>query len=233
MKFKYYHGTSSIFLESIRKNGLGKINPNLDLNLLDVLKYLRTIAEKNISKSEDYLKLQETTFAMCNQVFLKKENENGEFKTFNFRHTNIHVSLSKERAITHIAINKYGSEILGRCIDIYKLLKFSNVEFEIPVNINKFGFEKYIDSDPKRIIIEILEVDENRLDKDDGKTAKEALDYLRTQIPRLDKETKFNFFQYCNFELLCPIEPKHLKFYELDFEGYPGNVDFEYTLSKI
>ena len=233
MKFKFYHGTSSIFLSSIKENGLGKINPNTDLKLLDVLKYLRNLAEKNLLSNERYLKLQETTYAMCKQAFLEKPTEDGKTKTFNFRHTNIHIALSKERAITHVVNNKYGSEILDRCIEIYKLLKSSNIKFEIPKNINQFGFENYIESDPKRIIIEILEIDENGLNKDDGKTAKEALDYLRTQIPKLDEETKFYFFQRCNFELLYPIESKYLKFYELDFDGYPGDMDFEYTLSKI
>lgn len=32
-KFEYYHGTSTVFLDSIKRTGLGGINPNIEWNL--------------------------------------------------------------------------------------------------------------------------------------------------------------------------------------------------------
>ncbi len=39
-EYKYYHGTSTVFLEYILKNGLGGINPNLKFKNLELLKFL-------------------------------------------------------------------------------------------------------------------------------------------------------------------------------------------------
>ena len=55
MRFKYYHGTSTIFLDSIRKHGLGTINPNTDQKNLDVLKFLFQLSEKHLSTNPEFI----------------------------------------------------------------------------------------------------------------------------------------------------------------------------------
>jgi hypothetical protein len=233
MKFKYYHGTSSIFLNSIKENGLGKINPNIDYKNLDVLIFLKNIAEENLMQNEGYLKLRDTTIAMANQTFLKLIDEKGNLQTLNYKHDGIYVAITRQRAAIYSSLNKYGSEILERIINIYKLLKEMNIEFQIPEEINLFEIEKYIDCNPEPIIIEIIEIDDSNLEKEDGKTAEEALDFLRIEIPKMSEKTKFEFLQVCNFKIINPIEPKYLKFYKLEFEGHPIDKNFEFTLSKI
>ncbi|MGB1019437.1 MAG: hypothetical protein ACPGVH_10195, partial [Chitinophagales bacterium] len=58
MDFKFYHGTSNIFLDSIKENGLGGLNPSIDFNLIEVLKYLRSKAETYLLKDKDYIQMQ-------------------------------------------------------------------------------------------------------------------------------------------------------------------------------
>ena len=233
MKFKYYHGTSSIFLNSIKENGLGKINPNIDYKNLDVLIFLKNFAEEHLIRNEDYLKLRDTTIAMANQTFLKLIDEKGNLQTLNYRHDGIYVAISRQRAAIYSSINKYGSEILERCVVLYKLLQNHEIQFQIPDDINLFKIEKYIDCIPEPIIVEIDNIEDWNLEKEDGKTAEEALEFLRLEIPKMSEKIKFEFLQGCNFKILNYIEPKYLKFYKMEFEGHPVDGNFEFTLSKI
>lgn len=177
MEFKYFHGTSTIFLDSIKANGLGKINPNIDFRNLDVLKYLTNIAENNIRNNSEYLILRDTCLAMVNQTALRVNHENGNSTLLNYRHDGIYVAISLQRAVIYSAFNKFGSEILERCVMLYKLLEKLGIMFQIPENLNLFGIEKYLDCHPSPIIVEITKIDDENLESEHGRKAKEALDF--------------------------------------------------------
>lgn len=55
MEHLFYHGTSSLFLRSIKKNGLGGINPNIDYKLLELLRFLYELSESKLQDNNDYL----------------------------------------------------------------------------------------------------------------------------------------------------------------------------------
>jgi hypothetical protein len=230
---KYYHGTSTIFLESIRKNGLGAINPNIDFNNLKVLSYLKDKCERHLIDNKDYEKIRATTIAMAKQSYLPIKDIDGNTHIMNYQHDGIYVSMSRLRAAIYVVTNKYGSEILARCIDLLKLLKNANIDIAIPDEINQFNIIQYIDYDVKPIVIEV----KNLLDKDllleNGGSATEQLNFIRAKLPSMREEFKFVFLQSCNFRILKPISPENLVFYELDYEGYPGTKQFEITLGKI
>ncbi len=233
MKFKYYHGTSSIFLDLIQKFGLGGINPNIIFKNLDVLKFLYNEAEKFLTNNPEYLTVRATTKAMTTQGTIDYINSNGNIQQGHFRHHNTYVALSKLRAITYASQNKYGSEILSRCVHIIELLQSINVKVEIPPDLNLFGIDKMSNRMAEPILIEISEIHDNDLCKEDGKTAKEALDFLRVIMPTLTAMEKLVFFQHCNFELLKPIPSDKLRFYKLTTKGVPGTENFSYKLIEL
>jgi len=233
MDFKYYHGTSTIFLDSIRNNGLGTINPNIDFKNLEVLAFLKNKCEKYIVDNENYKKIRASTIAMVNQSHLQFVDKNGNSQIVNFRHNGIYVSMSRIKAATYAASNKSGSEILERCITLYKLLKKKNIEFSIPEKINLFNIEQYIDHDAKPIIVEVQFVPDDMLELEKGGSAKEQLNFIRKSIPTMKERFKYIFLQECNFRLLEPISPERLKFYKLDYEGEISTNTFEITLERI
>ena len=49
-----FHGTSTIFLESIIENGLGGRNPIKDLNLFELANEVYTLSEKYLKDTELY-----------------------------------------------------------------------------------------------------------------------------------------------------------------------------------
>lgn len=61
MKHIFYHGTSSLFLRSIHKYGLGGINPNKEWKLLELLVYLYEISESRLQGNKEYAKIRDST----------------------------------------------------------------------------------------------------------------------------------------------------------------------------
>jgi len=232
MVFKYFHGTSTIFLDSIIKHGLGTINPSVELRNLEVLKFLFGLCENRIPHNSRYQKLRDTSWAMAHQGSNEHVDEFGNAVSLNYRHDGIHVSLSRIRAATYSVLNKYGSEILERCIQLYQILLDEGIKVKIPSEIDLFNFRQYIDVETKPIMIEVRGVPDQDLEKEDGKTAKEALDFLRREIPKMSPKREFEFLQYCNFKLLQPVPVEQLRFFEIEYEGHPGK-NFEITLCKI
>ena len=230
MTFTYYHGTSDIFLDSIRKNGLGKINPNIDNNHLETLRGLFELSETHLIDNEEYRKIRDTTNAMVNQAkLIFKENPD---EVYNFKHDGIFISLSEAKAIVYACNNIYGSEILTRAISLMNLLDSAEIDYsKIGNAINKF--QDYRTSPPKPIVVKINKVNEYNLDKEDGKTAKEALDFLRNINHLLNEKEKFEFYQHCNFKILEPINSNYLEFYSVKCNGKIGQDDFNYKMKRI
>jgi hypothetical protein len=233
MDFKFYHGTSSIFLESIRECGLGGINPNIEYRNLDLLKFLSAESEKHLLDNEEYLKIRNSVVAMARQTDLIIRTDTGEDLVFNYRHDGIYVSLTRERAVIYACINGYGSEILAYSIDMYLKLKNKFKNFQLPNELNRFGIEKFVNKKHKSILIEIDGLNETELETEYGDDAKILLDKLRIKIPNMSPKEKFELLQYANFKLLTPVPIDKIRFFEIDFDGHPGDRDFAWTLSRI
>lgn len=234
MQFIFYHGTSSLFLPSILKNGLGGINPSIELKTLELLEYLFNDAEKHLTNNQEYLLLQKATYAMVNQSSIRVKTKDDYEQTCHFTHQNIYVALSEYRAVVHAVMNAYGSEIVSRCVKIYALLKKAIPNYHVPQGLNLIEIDSIVSSQNHPIIIKIkgTDVNEELIEKEDGKTAKEALDFLRRTIPLLPDQLKPEFLQHCNFQLLSPIPKEKLRVYKIRYTGNFNN-DFDYHLVPV
>ncbi len=232
VKFKYYHGTRAMFLESIRKHGLGGVNPNIDFKNLDVLKYLAQVAEQNLRSVPYYEKIRDTTLAMAGQTKMELKDENGEAMLLNYKHDVMYVAHSRMRAAIYACLNKYGSEIIEKCLILIDLFKQQGVAYCIPEEINQFKIESLMGIESKPIIIEVLNLEDEFLAEETGQF-KNILKMIRAKWPTLSEKQRFEFSQFVNFRVLKVIEPANLKFYEMDYEGHPRTGNFEFTLSPI
>ena len=231
MKFEFYHGTSDLFLKSIQEKGLGGINPNYEYKHLDTLRFLYELAERYLCHDLDFLQMRDTTNAMVKQCKLQI-TVNGKNEILNFNHDGIYIALSIQRAICYATSTIYGSEIVHTSIRLMELLD----KIQIDYSNADLAIESFITMrkmNPKPIIIKIRDIDENNLDKEDGKTAKEALDFLRSIHNSLSEKQRFEFYQFCNFKILEPIPVQKLEFYKLDYLGKFAQPDFNYKLTEI
>lgn len=233
MNFKYYHGTSSIFLDSIAEFGLGGINPNLKYKNLELLKYLSEQSEIHLINNAEYLKSREPILAMAQQTDLEIDNPNGDNVFFNYRHDGIYVAFTRERAAIYACTDRYGSEILEYCIKLFRLLKNKFKNFVLPEDLNLFGIENYLNYEQRPIMVEATGVMDEDLEIENGREASAILKELREIIPKLSKREKFEKLQFINFKILKPIPPERLRFFEIEYSSHPKYMDFEWTMTEI
>lgn len=233
MNFKYYHGTSDIFLDSIVEFGLGGINPNLKFKNLELLQFLFNECEKNKLSKYEYLIGRENIVGMVNQTTVEFVMPNGKKVLTNYQHDKPYVGITRERALIYACDNKYGSEILEYCIMLYKFLKELDINFKLPKELNLFGIENYIDKEHKPILIELIGIKDSELETEFGKSGSEYLSDLRQNFKKLSPKELDVKMVYSNFKLLKPIFIDRMKIYEIEFEGKIGKPDFDFTLSLI
>lgn len=233
MKFRFYHGTSSIFLNSIIEFGLGGINPNIKYKNLELLQYLSSECERKIPNKKEYLVIRDASLGMANQKPVEFKTPDGGTFIGNYEHKKIYVGLTLQRAIMYACDNKYGSEILEYCIKLFEFLKEDDINFNLPSELNLFNIEKYMNKEHKPILIRIDEIKENELETEFGKNGTEYLADLRKLLPTLNEMDFHKKLGYSNFRLLKPIQIERMKIYEVDFDGKIGTEDFEFTMTEI
>ena len=144
----FYHTTSAFYIKSIKDNGLGSINPNINFNLLPFLKEMLDIAETKIPENIQLNKLSFTTKKMLNL---------NEKSTSLLNDSRVHLYPSLDLAIKH-SKNKYGSQVLSRCIDFYTLLKKNNLTQLIKKSNIPFSIEELIEEKPENYILELKNI---------------------------------------------------------------------------
>ncbi|CAM3812002.1 hypothetical protein FLGE108171_15640 [Flavobacterium gelidilacus] len=232
-EFRYFHGTSRIFLDSIIEFGLGGINPNFKYKNLELLSFLTKEAENSLLENKEYLHLQEAVVAMSEQRFYDFKLPNGQtFKT-NYKHDGIYVGVTKGRALTYACLNRFGSEILEHCILLYKIFKAVDENFKLPTELNLFQIEKYIGMEHKPILIELRGIMDSEVEAENGENGVDKLNHLRDLMPKLNRKELDIMMSYSNFKLLNPIGKERMKFYEIEFEGTIGKDDFDFTMTEI
>ncbi len=104
LKVTLYHGTNSIFMDSILEKGLGYCNPISDLNVKATAAAVFELAKEHISESILYQK----NFVSFNKM-IKQEVT----KSFNYQHGQTYLSPSMETASNYAVSNLYGSEFVS------------------------------------------------------------------------------------------------------------------------
>lgn len=232
MNFTYFHGTSTLFLNSILETGLGTINPNIQHNNLVLLEYIFELCELNLKNFEKYSPLiRDTTLAMVKQTKLIIQID-GEEKELNFKHQGIYVALSEARAIVYAVKNKLGSEILQRCHLLIGFLKEKKVDFEIPKKLDYYNILNINLQGLKPIVLKIEYINDDDLIQENDYEAKEFLIKLRKIMPFLSEKDKYEQLQYFNFRIKKPILASLIKPYYIEYTGELGKANFNYRLKS-
>lgn len=230
---EFYHCTSDIFLDSIKKNGLGKINPNFDLNLLELLSYVDRIANENLPNNESLKSLDFTTQLMINQEIRKVDKEIYNVDILNFKHDGLFLSLGDLAAITHSYYNKYGSEILNRIMQIIKLLDDNEIDFTIPQTIDKLDILSLINKTPKPIFIKIKSLDYNFLFNDRDIPMGIVMEKIENKLKATSEKVLFHFKQTTVFKYIKTVDQENFEAYYIEYEGHPTDSNFEYYLTSV
>ncbi|WP_158825684.1 hypothetical protein [Mucilaginibacter lacusdianchii] len=224
----FWHGTSTIFFETIRQTGLGTISPAKDYKLLEMLAFLYSnIQENNIWHPvlDNNCASIEATIAQGDMVH--------EGRLLNYRHDGSYVSTSPLRAAYYACLNMVGSELLEKCLILLSVLINAGSDPKFPEGLDVMRIRQHLEKPAKPIMIEVLSVPDEALLLEDGRDAAGILKQMREAFPKLSPQEQFEQLQFCNFCIVEPIPTQYLRFYNVDFSGSPKSRDFEYYLTRI
>jgi hypothetical protein len=218
-----YHGTSTLFIDSIMKSGLGAVNPIQEWKVLELSKEVYDLS---------VIHLQETGLFQVSSSSFKAMTEQKNSGSFNFQHGSTYLSPCKQTA-AHYAIRKrYGSEILTYTIDFLKDL----LNLDIPY-VKKELFIKYrdifgfIEACPSPLLIQVSNIDKSSLLDEHGGDPKENIKEIEDLFIE-DSSLIETYLQQCNFRLTTPIPVINLKFWLINVQRFDPLWP-EYNLYQI
>ena len=110
-----YHGTSSTFLSSILRSGLGAANPLTGLRALEFLSTIVDVGGDGLWAGSTIAGEEMDIRRMVEQ----KVTGGG----FNYRHGSTYLTPSRFTAVSYARSNRYGSEILSNALVMFERLR--------------------------------------------------------------------------------------------------------------
>jgi hypothetical protein len=201
LKFKLYHGTSSLFLNSIIENGLGGINPVKEMNLLE-------LSQEIFALSTEYLH-DTPIFRLSGESFKRMTEQT--VAAWNFQHGDTYLTPFKDTACSYAINKRYGSEILSYTLNFIQELINKDINY---VKSDLYlKYQKVFDLlkiNPAPLLIEIQNIDAKSLLSEHGKSPDD--NYVR--ISRIIKENPNDFPKYLgqtNFRIKESVNLNNLK----------------------
>jgi len=183
MKIPLYHGTSSLFLDSIKNEGLGKINIVNKHDLITPLNEIYQILKNSI---EHWKRNGWYVENMINQKTSRASN---------WQHGQVYLSPSLQKAPSYAQSNNYGSEFVSQIIRMYNELKKNNLNYVMQNDYINSILDKVYDP----IVIKVSNLPISILECEAGLSINEQIDIINQS---LDIETEC---QMLNFRLISPV----------------------------
>ena len=152
-----YHGTSTLFLDSIKQHGLGAIDPIRENRVLETTSELYQFAIANKVQNHDSLLV---LMGHINRIINQVSTSNS-----NFQHGQVYVTTEGYKAKSYACDRRFGSEAISLTILLIELLRELGLD---PVVNNPFLLET-MKNNYRPIIIELNNVSvKNLLTEQDG-----------------------------------------------------------------
>jgi|GEM_PF-7015431 len=226
-----YHGTSTLFLESIKESGLGAVNPVEKYRLHELLAYLTSECELRTPDDLDFNRTKRTTYAMLNQDPFYRHPDDEQQRQLNFRHGATYLVAKEMGAAFYACQNRLGSELLSRCELLVRVLLTNREPVNIPLSLNGIGLEIAVNTQHLPILIEVNNVPLSCLNNEHGMPAEAEFNHLRSKCPTLTAEEYVRVAGV--FELTQPIPSWALRYRRVMCQANITTADFVYRLNEI
>jgi hypothetical protein len=198
-----FHGTSSLFADSILQTGLGAKNPVQELRVIAFLQRLSDTCESAIPTHPTWLKMKWSVAQMV-----------GQENTL-FRHGLAFLSPSRLAAVRYAASNSLGSEVISTCLTLYRLLEEDGRERVLEGEPPAPPIVELLKTPASPVLVEASDVRVSELQGERGQSAQEVVDTLREFVSTLDMKSFQLASQQSNFSLVRPIEAHRLHLYKI------------------
>lgn len=218
-----WHGTSSLFLQDIKRTGLGGLNPIAEWKILEFARLIQPLVEKHFSARPD-LMLKAQSFK-----FMTEQKS----AAMNFQHGDTYLSVSRSTAIRYAANKRYGSELLTYTLDFLSELVRLEVE-----GISDTLYRAYphifakLDISPAPLLIQADGIDSGALITENGGDAGPALKHVYKTIQNSPKMCDL-LLQQTNFRFRRPIPITELKVWFIDVAHWDRFGPLKYSLYPL
>lgn len=195
LNFPLYHGTCTLFLESIAQHGLGGWDPIKEWRVLECLRKVLPIAEKHAGPSEIIRSHMGSARSMVEQVNAG----------LNFQHGSVYLSPSKKTAVRYACGKKKGSELISRVVLLIEelvCLDIAEVKTDLCQEFPEVFHLQDIDAAP--VLICISQLNPDMLLSERGESPEDNLAKIRDLQVRFPGSWE-QISQQLNFRLTQPI----------------------------
>lgn len=198
LDFPLYHGTCTLFLESIAQHGLGGWDPIKEWRVLECLHKLIPIAEKHRHRSLEITKLLATIEPMARQVNAG----------LNFQHGAVYLSPSRFTAVRYATGKKKGSELISYTTSMLDELGRLDLE-EVKQGLFQEFPELFrvLDIDAAPVLIQVAGLETHALLSEKGEAPEGNLTWIYDLQERFPDRWE-NLTQQANFRL-TRVVPVH------------------------
>ncbi len=200
LSFPLYHGTSTLFLDSITEFGLGGQNICEKYQVIEMFTQVVDVFKKKDINSDWWV----MEGYICEKMTSGEVTNGG----FNFRYGGVYLTPSLETAKRYSQSNKYGSELVSYFIRSYEELYKHDSSLADQIFPLNHPLHELIASGAQPVVLEINDLSINDLTTEQGNPIDSQLK-LMNEMPKA-------IWQQFNFECLEIIPSKNIKLLELN-----------------
>lgn len=216
-----FHGTSTLFVDSILKNGLGAVNPLKDWKVYELSTEVYKLSQTYLQDTELFKNRIESFTKIIEQTIDGK---------MNYQHGDTYLAATERTAANYAISNQHGSEYLSCTLEfLNELLKLDNSQIVHYFKIKYPKAVELIDIKPTPVLIRVENINQSSLKSEQGESPEANLKKIDSLI-ELEKWRYDIRLDQCNFRLILPIQStKDLQLWHIT----EGNVDGFITQYKL
>jgi hypothetical protein len=217
LKVPLYHGTNSIWWESIREYGLGGRNVITELGVIELLKELLTISDANgLEAPSDKLRHS------AENIATQKVGVEG----WNYRHGTTYLCAAPMKAAAYTSARRCGSEAIEYCLGWYEMIHEKCPELLVQLSERLEPLLAISAKGGVPLVLEVRDIPSDILRDERGKDIKAVLDHL-SELVTWHSDSMAVLGQSIVVESIGVIPPSCITAFELgpDYRPYAKNVD--------
>ena len=149
INIKLFHGTSTLFQDSIIKNGLGGKNPLIKYQAYDFIKSIYKCGNELWGENPNHV------WHAMKSIMKGMVEQHISGGGFNWRHGETYLTPSMEKAINYAQHNPYGSELISNALLYYKKIILKYPKNSLPEEITGSPLLELLDISIEPLFIEI------------------------------------------------------------------------------
>lgn len=206
MTLPLYHGTSSLFVDSIREKGLGARNPIADYGVVQFLESIYPICEELFTTDDEWIARR-----VIIRPMMRQEVTAGGF---NFQHGESYLTPCRGSAVGYALSNLLGSELISVACFLFRM-----IEKHRPGELERRAFPrgpllKLFCQSPSPYLVTARNVPVQALVGERGNPVQEVIEQLRSLVEAVPDLTGVTF--NINFRLTSPLSPHLLSIEQID-----------------